>query len=295
MATVSYMPGCTLKTTGKNFEKSTILLLDILGITVEELDRWVCCGTTYSLSSDNLMNHLAPVRTLLRAKETGRRELLVLCSMCYNTLRRAQSLVLRDKEKRDKINEFMYREETTYDGDEDRVVHLLNYLKDNVGFEKVSERVIRKPSDLKIAPYYGCMLLRPQEVSIDESSEDPAIMEELFSSCGITPVYFPFKTECCGSYQAVNNRDIVLSRAEQIIGSAANNGADMIVVSCPLCCHNLDSSQESIADTVHGFRKIPVMYISQLLALLVGADDAADYGLHSIDPRPVLKEKGLIV
>lgn len=294
METVSYMPGCTLKTAGKNFEESAIRLLEILGVTVEELERWFCCGTTYSLSSDNLMNHLAPVRTLLRAKETGRRELLVLCSMCYNTLRRTQDLVLHDQEKRDKINEFMYREETTFSGDEVRVVHLLNYLKDNVGFERVAEHIIRKPSDLKIALYYGCMLLRPEEVSIDESSEDPVIMEELFSSCGIEPVYFPFKTECCGSYQTVNKIDIVLSRAEQIIDSAVNNGADMIVASCPLCYHNLDSSQERLADTVFGFRNIPVIYISQLLALLVGAGDAADYSLHSVDPRPVLKEKGLI-
>lgn len=294
MVTVSYMPGCTLKTAGKNFEESAIKLLNILGVTVEELERWFCCGTTYSLASDNLMNHLAPVRTLLRAKETGRRELLVLCSMCYNTLRRVQDLVLLDKEKRDKINEFMYREETTFSGDEVRVVHLLNYLKDHVGFERVAESIVKKPSDLKIALYYGCMLLRPEEVSIDESSEDPAIMEELFSSCGIKPVYFPFKTECCGSYQTVNKKDIVLSRAEQIIGSAVNNRADMIVVSCPLCYHNLDSSQERLADTESGFRKIPVMYVSQLLALLVGAEDAADYSLHSVDPRPVLKEKGLI-
>ncbi|MBN2324942.1 MAG: CoB--CoM heterodisulfide reductase iron-sulfur subunit B family protein [Spirochaetes bacterium] len=294
MEVVSYMPGCTLKTSGRNFEKSAITLFDILGVTMEELDRWVCCGTTYSLSSDNIMNQLAPVRTLLRAKETGRRELLVLCSMCYNTLRRAQSLVLHDKEKRDKINEFMYREKTTFDGDEIRVVHLLNYLKDSVGFERVAKRVVKKPSDLKIALYYGCMLLRPHEVSVDESSEDPTIMEELFSLCGVTPVYFPFKTECCGSYQTVNQRDMVLSRAERIVGSAAKNGADMIVVSCPLCCHNLDSSQQRVADTVRGFRKIPVMYISQLLALLVGADDAGDYRLHSVDPRPVLKEKGLI-
>jgi heterodisulfide reductase subunit B len=214
--------------------------------------------------------------------------------MCYNTLRRAQDLVLHDAEKRDKINEFMYREETTFNGDEVRVVHLINYLKDNVGFERVAESIVKKPSDLKIALYYGCMLLRPEEVSIDDSSEDPAIMEELFSSCGIEPVYFPFKTECCGSYQTVNEKAIVLSRAEQIIGSAVNNGADMIVLSCPLCYHNLDSSQERLADTEFGFNKIPVMYISQLLALLVGADVTVDYTLHSVDPRPVLKEKGLI-
>lgn len=288
------MPGCTLKTTGKNFEDSTLKLLEMLDIKVEELKSWFCCGTTYSLASDNLMNHLAPIRTLIRAKETGRRDLLVLCSMCYNTLRRAQDLVLHDKEKRNKINEFMYLEDTNFNGDEIRVVHLLNFLKEFVGFEELADRIKNKTSDIKVALYYGCMLLRPREVSIDLSSENPVIMEELFQACSIEKVYFPFKTECCGSYQTVNKKDIVLSRTAEIINSAVKNNADMIVTSCPLCYFNLDSSQETLVDIVPGFRTIPVMYISQLLALLVGIDNVNDYSLHSVDPRPVLKKRGLL-
>jgi heterodisulfide reductase subunit B len=294
MSTVSYMPGCALKTTGKNFEDSTIKLLAMLDVKVEELKGWFCCGTTYSLASDNLMNHLAPIRTLIRAKETGRQELLVLCSMCYNTLRRAQTLVLNDEEKRNKINEFMYLEETKFNGDEVRVIHLINYLKEFVGFEKLADAITKKTSDLKVAPYYGCMLLRPEEVSIDVSPEDPAVMEELLQACGIENVYFPFKNECCGSYQTVNKKDIVLSRTAQIIDSAVKNKADMIVTSCPLCYFNLDSSQEKLADIASGFRKIPVMYISQILALLAGIYDATDYALHLVDPRPVLKARGLL-
>ena len=99
---LSYMPGCTLKTKAKNFETTTLKLLELLDVRAEELPDWYCCGTTYSLASDNLMNHLGPIRTLVKAKESGRGALLVLCSMCYNTLRRAQELVRSDAEKRDK-------------------------------------------------------------------------------------------------------------------------------------------------------------------------------------------------
>jgi heterodisulfide reductase subunit B len=291
---VSYMPGCTLKTKAKNFETTTLKLLELLDVQAEELADWYCCGTTYSLASDNLMNHLAPIRTLIKAKESGREELLVLCSMCYNTLRRAQELVRGDEEKRDKVNEFMYDEETDFRGEEVRVVHLLTLLKERIGFEALQEKCTKETGDLKIAPYYGCMLLRPREIAVDPSSEDPSIMEELFSACGVESVYFPFKTECCGSYQTVNEKQVVVSRTKAITESAVKNGADLIVTSCPLCYYNLDTYQKKVVEMAPGFRTIPVMYISQILALLAGLEGTNDFSLHTVDPQPLLRKKGLL-
>jgi len=291
---VSYMPGCTLKTKAKNFETSTLKLLELLDVRAEELVDWYCCGTTYSLASDNVMNHLAPIRTLIKAKESGREELLVLCSMCYNTLRRAQELVRGDVEKREKINEFMYDEDTDFRGDEVQVLHLLTLIKEKIGFEALQEKCTKETGDLKIAPYYGCMLLRPREIAVDPSSEDPSIMEELFSACGVESVYFPFKTECCGSYQTVNEKQAVVSRTKVITESAVKNGADLIVTSCPLCYYNLDAYQQQVAETTPGFRTIPVMYISQILALLAGLEGTNDFSLHTVDPQPVLRKRKLL-
>jgi heterodisulfide reductase subunit B len=294
MLEVSYMPGCTLKTAGKNFENSTLRLLEELGVNAIELEDWFCCGGSYSLTSDNLIYHLAPIRTLIRAKETGRRDLLVLCSMCYNTLRRAQQLVLEDEEKRDKINDFMYREQSVFNGQEVRIVHLINYLTDIVGLDKIQNKITKVSRSLRVALYYGCMLLRPKEISIDASSEDPTIMEEFFTACGIEPVYFPFKTECCGSYQTVNEKNVVLSRTKDITWSAVKNGADILITSCPLCYFNLDFYQKKVLETDPGFQTIPIMYISQILALLMEIEDVNDFSLHTVDPRPILKEKGII-
>ena len=291
---VSYMPGCTLKTKAKNFETSTLKLLELLDVRAEELVDWYCCGTTYSLASDNVMNHLAPIRTLIKAKESGREELLVLCSMCYNTLRRTQELVRGDVEKREKINEFMYDEDTDFRGDEVQVLHLLTLIKEKIGFEALQEKCTKETGDLKIAPYYGCMLLRPREIAVDPSSEDPSIMEELFSACGVESVYFPFKTECCGSYQTVNEKQSVVSRTKVITESAVKNGADLIVTSCPLCYYNLDAYQQQVAETTPGFRTIPVMYISQILALLAGLEGTNDFSLHTVDPQPVLRKRKLL-
>ena len=295
MMEISYMPGCTLKTSGRNYEVATLRLLESLDIRATELKDWVCCGTTFSMASDNLMLQLAPVRTLLRANESGRPDLLVLCSMCYNTLRRAQELVRADAGKRDKINEFMYDEKTKFNGDEVRVIHLLNLLAERVGFDALAKRVAGRVSGLKVAPYYGCMLLRPKEIAVEAESEDPSLMERLFAACGAESVYFPFKTECCGSYQTVNEKSVVLSRTRTIAGAAAKNGADVIVTSCPLCAYNLDEYQRRLPAEGNGFRKVPVMYLGQVLALLLGLEDTSDYALHAVDPRPVLKERGLAV
>jgi len=291
---LSYMPGCTLKTKAKNFETTTLKLLELLDVHARELTDWYCCGTTYSLASDNVINHLGSIRTLVKAKEAGREDLLVLCSMCYNTLRRAQELVQHDEEKRSKINEFMYEEETDFSGDEVRILHLLTLLKETVGFDRLKEKLVRDPGGLKVAAYYGCMLLRPREISIDPVAEHPSILEDLFAACGVDSVYFPFKTECCGSYQTVNEKQVVLSRTKAITESAVKNGADLIVTSCPLCHYNLDAYQPRVAEATPGFRTIPVMYISQVLALLAGLDDVQDYNLHVVDPRPVLRARGLM-
>ncbi|MCK4777422.1 MAG: heterodisulfide reductase, subunit B, partial [Actinomycetia bacterium] len=170
---ISYFPGCTLKTKGINFEKTALAVLKVLGINAIELDKWYCCGAVYSLSSDNLMNQMGAIRTLIKAKETGRDKLLTLCSMCYNTLKRAAIKISSEPDSRDKINDFMYLEETDYNGTEVETVHMLNLL-DDLGAEKIGAKIKKKVKGLKIAPYYGCLLLRPKEIAID-NTEKPGI------------------------------------------------------------------------------------------------------------------------
>jgi len=293
MKSVSYMPGCAVKTTGKNYENSALQLLQHLGVTAQELEDWYCCGTTYSLASDNLMQQLAPVRNLIKASESGNSELLILCSMCYNTLSRAQDLILHDKEKRDKVNDFMYKEVSSITGNEVNLVHFLTLLKDYIGFDTVKEKITPVQTDVKAAAYYGCMLVRPKEISIDSSPDDPTIMEETLSLFGAEPVYFPFKTECCGSYQVINKEEVIYTRTQAITESARKNGAELIVTSCPLCCYNLDYYQMKIAEEDPARQPLPVFYIAELLALMSGLGDSIDYTLHHVDPRPLLEEKGI--
>jgi len=147
---ISYYPGCTLKNTAKNFEISAIAAARQLGVEFVELPKWNCCGTVYSLTSDDLMHQLAPIRNLLRVEENGFDRVVTLCSMCYNTLKRANLMVNRSPENLKKINDFMYKEKTRYSG-KVKVLHFLEILRDEIGLDEIRKHVKKPLKGLKFA------------------------------------------------------------------------------------------------------------------------------------------------
>jgi len=290
---ISYYPGCTLKNNAKNFEDSALCSLKQLGIEVEELPRWNCCGTVFSLATDDLIHHLAPIRNLIRAKESDTDKIMTLCAMCYNTLKRANERVKADPESLEKINEFMYLEKIDYEGDV-KIFHLLELLRDEIKFENIAKEVIKPLRNLKIASYYGCLLVRPKEIGLDDV-ENPTILENLMTVLGADPVDFPFKTECCASYQTVDKPEIVAERTYSILTSAQSHGADVVTVSCPLCAFNLDHRQKETVKKYPEFKNIPILYFTQVMAISLDCpEESLRFDLHYIDPKPILKEKGLI-
>ncbi len=290
--TLSYYPGCTLKTKAKNLEDSAIAAMEALGMELVELPRWNCCGTVYSFAGDEELHQLAPVRNLIRVKETGSDKVATLCSFCYNTLKRADLLVRNNPDKMHTLNTFM-EEEIDYEGDVD-VVHLLEVLRDDVGWDAIAEKVQKPLEGLKVAPYYGCTLLRPEEIAIDDV-ERPTIMHDLLKTIGCNVVDFPYATECCGSYQIISNPDFVSQRAWDILSSAVRRKADAIVLTCPLCDANLGQTQKEFIEKRSDFTGIPILYFTQLLALALGLDpEVCRFELNYVDPRPLLESKGLL-
>jgi len=295
---IPYFPGCTLQTSAKNFDVSARAAADTLGIELVELEKWNCCGTVYSLAADNLMNHLAPIRNLIRTQEMiedgtvdDDNRLVTLCSICFNTMKSANDRLRKAPGDLGKINDFMYREKD-YKGDVE-VVHFLELLNE-IGFDKVKEKIRKPLMNLKISPYYGCMLLRPKEMSIDDS-EDPTILEELMAALGAVITENPHKKMCCGTYQTARDKAIVVRLAREILSRAVKEGADAIITSCPLCAFNLDGRQEDILDKHPNFEKIPVFYFTQLMAVAFGlGEEYYGFDQNYTDPRPLLKEKGLL-
>ncbi len=259
---LSYFPGCTMKSHAANFEESLLFSMRHLGDEVEEIDRWNCCGVTLSLAQDNAMRQLAPIRNLIRVKEADSTRVMTACAMCYNTLKRANDLVRADPALRQRMNTFMYDEKVSYEGDVD-VIHVLEALRQKEGFETIRAKVAKPLKGLRVASYYGCLLVRPRSVAFD-NVENPVLLDELATALGATAVDFSHKTECCGSYQTVNKPEITADRAFEILTAAHDEGAEIIAVSCPLCAFNLDHRQKLARERHPGFRGLPVVYFSQL-------------------------------
>jgi heterodisulfide reductase subunit B len=289
---LSYYPGCTLKTKAKNLELSALACLDTLGIEYEELPRWNCCGAVYSLSDDDLIHMIAPVRDLVRAKEQGSDTVLTLCAMCYNTLARANELMKNDEEKRKTINDFM-DEEPDYAG-EVRVMHFLDFLRDEYGWEKLREKVTAPLNGMKVAPYYGCTLLRPREVALD-LPDNPRLFADFMQTIGAEFIDFPSANACCGSYQVLGNPDAALKVSYDILSDAASRGADALVLACPLCDYNLGRRQDAMLEKYEGAKEVPIFYFTQLLAVALGVDpEVCHFELNRRSSIELLKTRNLV-
>ncbi len=291
---ISYYPGCTLKNQARNFEDSIHYTMSHLGVEVEEIERWNCCGTVLSLAADDLMRQIAPVRNLIRAKEADSSRLMTACAMCYNTLKRANERVRNNPTDRDRMNTFMYDEKVDYQGDVD-VVHMIEVLREMTGGLKALKTKVVKPlKNLKVASYYGCMMVRPKHVAFD-NPETPVLLDEIVAALGGTAIDFSHKTECCGAYQTVDRPEIVGDRTYEIINAARDHGAEIIAVSCPLCAFNLDHRQQTTLKIHPDFHTMPVVYFTQLMAIAFGCDEQTlRLDLHHIPPGPLLAARGLI-
>jgi heterodisulfide reductase subunit B len=285
-----YFPGCTLYTKAKNFDQTARECSRLLGFELKELPNWTCCGAAFPLATDNVMALLPPSRILANAREQGS-TLTTLCAVCYNVIKRTNRLIQEDGEKRDKINNFI---EKNYQGDL-RVAHYLELLKQDIGFSRLKENVKKSLEGLKAAPFYGCMLLRPFEEMKFDDKERPTVFEEFLETLGAKAIDFPFKIECCGSFQSVGAPDVATECAYKILGSAQKNGAEVIVSTCPMCTFNIDHKQRDIKQKYLDFKSVPVLYFTQILGIAMGLDAGMlGFELNFVDPLPFLKERGLV-
>ncbi len=293
-----YYPGCTLKQYPKKFGIPSEESARALGLEMVEIPRWNCCGAVASLTADDMMHQVAPIRNLIRVQEMNDEglvdneyRLVVFCSMCFNTLKRANMMVKENEAALNTINEFMDREQDYKANVE--VVHFLEILRD-MGFYRLEDMIKKPLKGLKIAPYYGCNLLRPKEVGID-NPEAPTIMENFVEALGAEVIDNPLKSLCCGSYHTVGgHKDIVAERTYAIVNAARKAGADMMITACPLCAFNLDDRQALTKELHPEFQHMPVLYFTQILAFALGLEDKAGLEENYVDARPILREKGLM-
>ncbi len=305
MAKVAYYPGCALNDRSSHLDRSARDACLKLGFELDELETWTCCGAVPPVSKERVMNLIAPSRILKSVRDSGSDILITICDFCYNTLKRTNFSIKSDEITRKRVNAFLsddtperdYLEKddspwVDYTG-EVRVIHLMEYLRDMLGYGKITD-VLQKPlRGLKIAPYYGCVMLRPEkEIQLD-NPENPSIIEDFITALDAEPVNYPYRTECCGSYLSVSSPDASTRLSYRILTSARENGAEAIVVSCPLCFYNLDSRQKAITEAYSDFKPLPIFYFTQLLSVALGVECSRQgFEKHYVDVTPVLEKIG---
>jgi heterodisulfide reductase subunit B len=265
MQSYLYFPGCSLRTVARDFEDSARASAPALGLELKEMQGWLCCGAVFPNVADNVMTNAGPNRILARARAESD-TLVTLCAGCHNVLKRANIQAGLNAIKQEQINEF---NEDKYEGGL-RVLHLLEVLRDRVGFSAIKEATKAPLQHLPVGAYYGCLLLRPfDEMKLDDPHR-PSVLEDLLASIGCMPVDYPSRTECCGSFLGVGAPEAMALLSRNVVQSARIHGAKILAVSCPLCKYNLEAPQKQDLTASSSLQPLPVVYFTQLLGLALG-------------------------
>ena len=257
---VSYFPGCTLKNKAKDLDKYARECAEILGVTMEEVKEWQCCGGVFTTAQNEVATKLSSVRALKYASDRSQ-PLVTVCSACHNVIKQTNHAMQTNKAFADKVNRYM-AEDGGYNG-EAEVYHYLEMLRDLVGFETLKEKVVNSLKGKKIAAYYGCLLLRPNRVMRMDDPENPTIMEDFIRALGADAVIWAKRNECCGGYISVESPELAKNKSNAVMNNAKAQGAEMIITACPLCKYNL----------VKNGADIPVVYFTELLAEALGVKE----------------------
>lgn len=257
---VSYFPGCTLKNKAKDLDLYALRSAEALGVTLEEIENWQCCGGVFTTAEDEVATKLSSVRALKYASDRSR-PLVTVCSACHNVIKQTNYAMQNNKAFADKVNRYM-AEDGGYNG-EAEVYHYLEMLRDLVGFDTLKEKVVNSLKGKKIAAYYGCLLLRPGKAMGMDDPENPTIMENFIRALGADAVIWAKRNECCGGYISVESPETAKKNSNAVIRNAKAAGAEMIITACPLCKYNLEKSGADI----------PVVYITEILAEALGVKE----------------------
>lgn len=259
---LAYYPGCSAESTARDMHMSSLAVARELGIQLIEPEGWTCCGATAGHQTDRVLAASLAAANLVAVKKMGL-DMMVNCAACYSRMKMANYEVKNHARMRSKVGSAVG---TDYDGSV-RVRHFLEILLEDIGMDRIKAAVKKPLTDLKIASYYGCLLVRPAEVMEFDDPENPTSMDELVEAMGGTALDWPHKVECCGGGLSMSRTDLVLKLTDSILDMAKQAGADAVVVACPMCQVNLDLRQIDLEKQMGRRHDLPILYITQLLGL----------------------------
>ena len=288
--TYAYYPGCSAHGTASDYDQAVRAVFDKLGLKLEDMKDWVCCGATpvhamnpdlaYALSAKNL-----------EIAEKMEKDVAVACAACFNRMKTTVKHLGHDEELRKKINKIASTEIKA----NIEVYHILSILS-KIPSEELEKAMTKKLTGLKVGCYYGCLLVRPPKVTEFDDPENPTVMEKILEHTGAEMVDWNFKTECCGASLSVPKTGIVIKLCHDILDDAKKRGIDVLSVACPLCQMNLDMRQWEVEAKYKTRYRIPIMYFAQVLGIAMDIP-AYQLGLAKmiVSPLDILREKKILM
>jgi len=263
---LGYYPGCSGDGSGIEYKMSTLKTAEMLGVELQELEDWNCCGATSAHNTNKMLSLALPARNLAIAEKMNLDKMLTPCAACFSRHRATEVQAREDNELRLKLQEII---EMDFNASA-RTISILEWLVNEVGIESIKEKIKNPLKGMKAACYYGCLLVRPREYTDFDDAEDPQTMDQIIKATGAEAVDWAFKTECCGASLATSHPEIGAQMIAKIIEGAKEAGAECIVTACPLCMLNLDMRQGQAEKALGVKYDMPVYYVTELLALAGG-------------------------
>jgi len=303
MAKVAYYPGCALEGSGGPYDRSTRQLVKALGLEMENLRDYNCCGAMEVKNVHPMLQTYLSARNMAIASEQmGLDTVMAPCNGCYHNLKKAEFETATSSEVMDTVQDLARKaDDPVYTGDV-RTLHLLEWLMEELGPEGIKEKMTKSLNGIKIANYYGCMYTRPRQIFPEkdqgpgsESSYRPHFMDDLLAAAGAVNVDYPLKTACCGGAHTLSDSDTSTQLVLNLLQAAEDSGAELIATECPTCHSGLEMHQVR-AETEFGIKTgVKVLYFTQLLGLAMGLSPRK-LGIHEnvSDSIGLLKAKGVI-
>ena len=282
---IGYFPGCSMHASAKEFGLSLGAITAALDVQLAEIKDWACCGATSAHATHHLLSIALPARALAQAEHEHHDKLLAPCAACYSRLATARHEMLSDARLTQRVTRILGTEFSN----SVEVLNIVQLLRDLA--PEIKAKVTRPLTDLKVACYYGCLLVRPPKVTEFDDTEAPTSMEDVVRATGATPVTWNKRLDCCGGGFSLSRTGSVIRLGREILEDAQRAGAQALVVACPMCHSNLDLRQAAIARRSSRPMQLPILFISQLVGLALGVVEG-ELGLnrHFVSPQPILAQ-----
>ncbi len=271
MKRYSYFPGCSLEATAREYDISTKEVCMALEIDLVEIEDWNCCGATAIRTLSRATSVALPARSLAIADKLDL-DVVAPCNACFHKLRKAAFVLGADSGLRSNVNKILMEEESLEYTGKNRIRHLADVIANDVGVEELKSRVKQPLKGVKIAPYYGCLIVKAPQFMEYENPERPMVMDRILGALGAEVLDFDLKTRCCGGPVVMTKEEVALKLTGDILKRAKELGADCVSVLCPMCHFNLDGKQKAVERSLEVKLEMPVLYFTQLVGLALGIE-----------------------